>query len=297
MHVLRQSGESVAWMAGPCYRVQVLLQGRVVTVWKYGASECAPQTQPQFAVAGDRALWTEEYFGNSTEGSVSVASPGGKPRGLESLFGDTAYANGDYVGDAAAAAGRLYYAVVNWRASASCGAGGPCSSTVTARSRLMEVGTRVRRVRALPPALALAGGDDRLALQTPDGIDVYAMPAARRVSRVHVRGLVRELAVSRSVLAVLLRTRIERFDARGRQLGSTPVYASATNLSVSGTRIVYRTGNVVRLLDARSGRSRILAITKSPPIGVSIAGDRIVWAEVGGGRSRIVFTRLEPARR
>jgi hypothetical protein len=48
---------------------------------------------------------------------------------------------------------------------------------------------------------------------------------------------------------------------------------------MSGSRILYRTGTAIRLLDADTGIKRLLARTTSIfPIGVSIEGARVAWA-------------------
>jgi hypothetical protein len=55
--------------------------------------------------------------------------------------------------------------------------------------------------------------------------------------------------------------------------------STAPEVSVSGAAVLFRTGNTIRLLDAASGRMTVLATAASRPIGLSIVGQRVAWAE------------------
>ena len=140
------------------------------------------------------------------------------------------------------------------------------------------------------PARVSPRGD---VVQTGD-VGVYGLPLGRHVATVHVDGTIRGVAVSRDAIAVLVGKRIERFDGQGQHLGMTPVYPWATDLALSGRTIVFRTKRVVRMLDALTGRARITAVVRDPLLGLTISGDRIVWAERDRGSSRLVALMLHP---
>ena len=74
----------------------------------------------------------------------------------------------------------------------------------------------------------------------------------------------------------------------GAWIGATGVPVNATDLSISGRDVVFRSGRSIRLLDAATGDSGVLAVATSTPIGLSAEGRWAVWAERVGGRSRIV---------
>jgi hypothetical protein len=126
------------------------------------------------------------------------------------------------------------------------------------------------------------------------------------ISRVQASGEVRAVALTHSHLAALVRTvtggRIEVFDAQtGQVTGSYVVpraavptalglqFASPCNctLSMSGARIVFRTGKTIRLIDTRARATSILATAASMPSGLSIVGNRVAWGENVQGHGRV----------
>jgi hypothetical protein len=107
------------------------------------------------------------------------------------------------------------------------------------------------------------------------------------------------VAISSRVVALLLRpirfdegsyvldrkkAWLELFDIRtGRALGSVAVPPqTADDPKASGWTVVFRTGTTIRALDARTKRMRVLARTRKTPIGLSIDGRRVAWAENAG---------------
>ena len=80
----------------------------------------------------------------------------------------------------------------------------------------------------------------------------------------------------------------------GAWIGATGVPVNATgSLSISGRDVVFRSGRSIRLLDAATGDSGVLAVATSTPIGLSAEGRWAVWAERVGGRSRIVSVAFD----
>jgi TolB protein len=109
----------------------------------------------------------------------------------------------------------------------------------------------------------------------------------------------RSVAVGRTrvaVLSVLAQTgkpQISLFDAATGALRhevkipAEPPYELA---GVSGQRVVFRTGVAIRVLDAKTLRTSVLAVLDSDPIGLSVSGRRVAWGENldGGGRIRAI---------
>jgi hypothetical protein len=50
---------------------------------------------------------------------------------------------------------------------------------------------------------------------------------------------------------------------------------------------VFSTGRTIRLLDSRTRATSVLATAGSRPIGLSVSGRRVAWAENIRGRGRI----------
>jgi hypothetical protein len=67
----------------------------------------------------------------------------------------------------------------------------------------------------------------------------------------------------------------------------TAVPGNATLLAGSGGRFVYAAGLTIRLVDVRTAVQRVLAFAAGPIVGLTISGDRVVWAENVGKRGRI----------
>jgi WD40-like Beta Propeller Repeat len=104
----------------------------------------------------------------------------------------------------------------------------------------------------------------------------------------------RGLAWSGSRLALLMprsktQATIEIRSASGKLLRSVNVPRPwFDQFSMSGRSIVFRAGKSVRILDAASGRTAVLAHAQNASIvGLSIDGRRVVWAESTYKRSRI----------
>lgn len=134
---------------------------------------------------------------------------------------------------------------------------------------------------------------------------ITVRPAAggAALSAVNLTGWVRGVALSPTLLATLVRSaagdRIElRKPTEQAVYRTVSVPAStAPDLSASRQRVVYRIGRTIRLLDAVTGRISTLATAASTPIGLSIEGRRVAWAENVKGHGRIRALQLPPALR
>ena len=126
------------------------------------------------------------------------------------------------------------------------------------------------------------GGQAVIAPNTP--IKVYDTTTSTVVTSVNPRGTVRSIAINGDTLAALVRRPsgaqvIIRYhlDSRG-QIGATRISPKASGkIDMADSRIVFTIGNHVRLMNATTGHTRLLATTASPPRFVSIAGRRVAW--------------------
>jgi Tol biopolymer transport system component len=99
-----------------------------------------------------------------------------------------------------------------------------------------------------------------------------------------------------AVLSVLARSheaRITLFDAHSgapQHVVPVPGGSPFELAGVSGRWVVFRTGKTIRALDASTLRTAILAVARDGPIGLSVSGRRVAWAENAcsctGGRIR-----------
>ncbi len=62
---------------------------------------------------------------------------------------------------------------------------------------------------------------------------------------------------------------------------------TSVELSTSDQLIVFRVGRSIRAVSVDSHGVRVLARAAAPPIGMSIEGSRVAWAENVKGRGRI----------
>lgn len=116
--------------------------------------------------------------------------------------------------------------------------------------------------------------------------------SGRLVARIVYRGQSKAVALSPSFGAVLARdetgTHVLLYDARnGSAAGSIAVRANATDLSISGGRVVFRSGRSIWLIDALKKHVSLLATAATVPIGLSIDGRRVAWAENLRSHARI----------
>jgi Tol biopolymer transport system component len=74
--------------------------------------------------------------------------------------------------------------------------------------------------------------------------------------------------------------RLELFDpSTGRRLGTASFPKNANGFSASHRTIVFAVGRRIWALDTRTRKQRLLATAVADPVGVSIEGRRVAWAE------------------
>jgi hypothetical protein len=148
-------------------------------------------------------------------------------------------------------------------------------------------------------AVALAASDTMIAIVPTDSVSKAGRPVAgadlpiivvdaktgSQVSSFSPQGTPVAIALSEHVLATIERTpigtRIAWYNPQtGSAIGSAPVAtATAPDLTVSDKFVIFRVGRSIRGIDITTGRIRTLAHAASMPVGLSVVGTRLAWAE------------------
>ena len=178
---------------------------------------------------------------------------------------------------------------------------------VSTTARLMRVADgRATRVRGPAPPALLDVSAGRLAIVPVIGrgerarrakplVEIRTADTGALIRTIRLGGAPTALALSTTTVAVLLRPpgappRIERYAARtGSRIGATSVDdAIVDELDADRGAVVYHAGRTILVLDRR-GAVRPLADTISVrgPIGLSIDGRRVAWAENIRGRGTV----------
>jgi len=221
---------------------------------------------------------------------------------------------GLWLGGLAGSGGTLVYSVVEvqYKDQVAClstpNEPGACDFEVSGGGVYRVVGRKQpAAVHGAPPAVEVAasGSDVAYVAASSASADGRPYPSANApveirdvdngalVASVSPGGTPLAIAVSGSVLALLTRKdaglSLGWYDVRtGHQSGSVTVPAQAApELSASESAIVFRVGRSIRAIDLSTKHVRKLAKAASAPIGLSIAGKRVAWAENVGGRGRI----------
>jgi hypothetical protein len=320
IEAVAQDSNVAAWLtwsrSGPCNSVHILSPGekdRSVPLPSADSMTCQWDlgnglSQLAIAANASMALWTLHETTSSTFDQVLTASFGGPERQLARL----SHANngvGDWLGGVAGAGKTLAYSWVDveYVDPELCLSGGSC------KQKIADGGIRLitrNKVTALPgakPALQLAAAGGRIAY-IPAVIAKAGRPSANAdssvyiadatsgspVGQVFVRGIPIAIALSAHVLAVLTtlagpHDRISWYSAsNGAKLGSVLVSALASpQLATNDRMVVFRVGRQLRDVLTRNGRVGKLAVTARTSLGLSLAGDRLLWAENHNGSGRL----------
>ena len=113
------------------------------------------------------------------------------------------------------------------------------------------------------------------------------------------RGDARSLGLSKRFVAAAVQTgskcyRVQIYSLpSGRLIRDVATSARVNHqgpplVAVSGSRVVYSDGPVIRLLDARTGERTRLAVAEVAPSALSISGNRVVWAENREGKNELL---------
>jgi hypothetical protein len=204
----------------------------------------------------------------------------------------------------------LVYGVtsVDFKDEAGCLAGTvPCTLVtsgggvyrVQGRQAVLVPGTKAAvAVAASGPAVAYvatgriaASGEPQPVAALP--IEIVDATTGAELGSVTPAGVPIAIALAPHILATLEQTplglRLAWYDrTTGKIRGSVPVpKTTAPRLTASDQLVVYRVGRSLRGVSTTTHRPRKLATAAATPIGLSLEGGRLAWAENVGGNGRI----------
>jgi len=322
-----QDGDQIAWASIPnsqnsCsggVRIRLLGKHQQKVIACYDGEAAYANPASNFALAGKRALWKTEYCGNYChQGVVTGSFSGKRARGLEDEVCyeyDPIY--GDFINGAAGDSSTLVYGITNVGGVGPCGDNEDwsCTSVVSGGSVKRVTDTGAVTVPGAPPPFILASSGRRIALVvaesasssgepgpgSPAHVEVMSAMTGAHVGSFATLGKPYALAFSTTAVGVLVSVsgekQIEFYSPTGEPIRSVVVPTGATNLSLAGTRAVFRVGKSIRTVGVRTGSVRQIATAKAIPIGLSIEGKRVAWAEnvkihgVLRGRIRAITVR------
>jgi len=269
--------------------------------WGVGAS---PVT---LAVAGKTSdvLWTL-HASSPLEFDYLVGAGYGDQR--ERRFQELAHTNrgaGLWFGGVVGNGTTLAYGVtsVDYEDEAGCLAGtAPCAMKIAGGGVYRVVGRQPPKlIPGTRPAVAVAASDGRIAYVetgaiTKEGkpvagadatIEVVDAASGRVVSSIRPAGAPVAIALSPHVLATLEKTRLglrlawyALSSGSRTATGSVPVAVATTPaLTASDQLVVFHVGRSIRAVEIATGRVRSLVTAAARPIGLSIEGSRLAWAE------------------
>jgi hypothetical protein len=159
----------------------------------------------------------------------------------------------------------------------------------------VEVAVSGPTVAYVPAASAGANGMPLAAADLP--VELVDVRTGRRVAHVSADGTPLAIALAPHVLVMLERapaglTLAWYSTTTGEVVGSVAVPADTLpELSATDQQAVFRIGSFIHVLTFATGHSRTVAQTVGTPIGVSLEGNRLAWAEnvKGHGRIRALF--------
>jgi hypothetical protein len=318
-----QDGQTIAWVGSHGTRCNTVhLQSLANGIGYDLPSQSAPNVTCKFvwsrdepvglALAGAHALWslpqTSPLSLNYLLGAGVAPADRAERRVLE--VAHNARGVGQWLGGIAGSGATLTYAVttVDWDDEAGCLAGtGPCTLTKTGGGVYVVRGRQPVRVHGALAAVevATAGGNiayvptgrlDKNGRPRPSAdlpIEIVDAGSGQAVSSVVPQGVPIAITLSTHVLATLERTplglRLAWYDAStGHARGSIPVPKTTSAwLSASDQLIVFRVGKSIRGVSVATHRSRLIAKASATPVGLSLEGGRLAWAENLNGLSRI----------
>ena len=155
----------------------------------------------------------------------------------------------------------------------------------------VEVAVSGSTVAYVPAADAGANGTPLAAVDGP--VELVDVRTGRRIAAASPEGTPIAIALAPHTLVMLERTAVGLTLAwysatTGAVVGSVAVPANTLpELTANDQQAVFRIGRFIHVLTYATSHSRTVAQTVGAPIGVSLEGSRLAWAENVKGRGRI----------
>jgi hypothetical protein len=122
-------------------------------------------------------------------------------------------------------------------------------------------------------------------------IQIRDARTGRLVRRFAIEGSAAAVALGSSYVALLVdhnrRLRVEVYNLSGSFRNGAAVPFRVDSISAAGRNVVFAAGHTIRRLDARTGVVTTLATAGRTPVGLTIEGRRVVWAENSRSGARI----------
>jgi len=162
---------------------------------------------------------------------------------------------------------------------------------VPGTSGALAVAVSGRSVAYIPTASVASDGHPLASANLP--VEVRDAQSGTLLASVVPKGTPLALALAPDVLALLEKTRagmhVSWYDAATGKLSGSVAVPSATSpeLTASDQLIVFRVGRSIRTANVATHHVTTLTEAAGTPIGLSLEGTRLAWAENVGGRGRI----------
>jgi Tol biopolymer transport system component len=138
---------------------------------------------------------------------------------------------------------------------------------------------------------AVDGGVSVLAPIRRSTVEIRIARTGRLVKRFAIHDYASTIALGSDYVAFLVHhnpgLRVELYSLSGSFRIRAAVPSRVDALSAAGRNVVFATGHAIRRLDARTGVVSTLATAGRTPVGLTIEGRRVVWAENVRGLARI----------
>ena len=270
-----QDGDRIVWFErGRCQRVRSRRVGSPTVVTVSGTFTCRwPRSGPvRLAVARNRVLWSLRSTGNDQVDYLRMSSVFRRGERFVDIVTRATAGPGESLGGLAGDGGLLVYSGVTYvyRDERACLEGRDCSMRV-AESRTVAVDTGEIAFGGRPVALsgawvALVDGDD------PSRVEIRNVNTGSLVTSCDLTEPVQAIALSARIAVVKSEGRLPMAGCR-RVVPFRVVPASVGTVAASGTTIVFNRGTAIY------ANGRLVTRARANPIGLSIEGRRIAWAE------------------
>jgi hypothetical protein len=147
---------------------------------------------------------------------------------------------------------------------------------------------------------ASVSGDGRPTAAAGVAMEIVDLASGAPIAHAAPQGVPLGISLSSTLLAALERMpdglRLAWYDrATGAPEGSVSVPATTTaDIAAGADAIVYRVGRSIRVVDTGTTKSRELTRAASAPVGLSLEGQRVAWAENLKGTARVRALDLTP---
>ena len=267
----------------------------------------------RLSVDGRAVFWNRRLIGGQSCCDTIVDDRLGGVPGIPRWFTEaerTVECGGTSLGAQSARGDVFAFARATWTITApippeGCGHAQPGDTITGGSVELVTGSSRTPAPLTGAPATALLAGDGGRVALVPYALHpgLAGEPPADASVQVWTIGSVSPVTVSLSaaptavaltgsVLAVLVGGRLERYDAAtGAPLGVSTGF-SAQLLAARGGTIVVVAGRSIRAMNAGSGASRVIVRTRHRPGAIALGHGRVVWSVTGSNGSSIHVARL-----